>query len=145
MSRHTTNETVKRSTALLIFGAALALAVAAFLTGCAERGDRGPAGPPGAIGPEGQKGEPGPQGDTGMDGPPGVLEYIDPCGPSYPGPDTIILRLANYKLIGVVKELRRNSVGLQVLEPGHFYRTLDKQRCVFKVTEDNQLMEKFDE
>ena len=80
-------------------------------------------------------GEAGEDGEAGIDS---IIEIIDPCGPSG-GFDEILLRLSDNRLLAYFEDGEGNR-HLVIIPPGT-YRTTDAQRCLFKVTEDMEVIE----
>lgn len=65
-----------------------------------------------------------------------ITQVLDPCGNTPNKPDEIILKLQNGSFMAWYKNL-----GLSLLEKNVHYRTTDKQKCDFEITEDGFLNE----
>lgn len=98
-------------------------------------GARGPAGADGedGIGRDGIDGQDGRDGEDGEDGQDAVLEIIDPCGDGQ-GFDEVLLRLSTGELVAYYTSGNRIE-HLSIIGPGR-YRTTDRQRCLFTVTQE---------
>lgn len=77
-------------------------------------------------------------GDDAVQSPYNISEIIDPCGDFPNHADEIIIKMYNGDLVVYFQDGGRRF--LTVLEPGN-YRTTDRQKCRFTITEDGEYEE----